>query len=285
MERDPPRSNGYNRHDAPRMSQDGGGRRSGGAGADHHPRSALGREGAVAPSERIVLGGIGIGSRGEFDLSWMLPEKDVQFVAICDVRKERREHVKKLVDKKYGNSDCKMYPEMREFLATRPDIDALLIATGDRWHAHGDDHGDAGRQGRLLREAVVHDHRRGPGGGGDGPPLRPHLPDRHPAAQRGQLRRRHRDGPHRPAGQGPHGPRPHRPLGRGRDEPRLAARGAAAAQGRGRLGRLARPLPLAALQLGLRPRAAGAVTTTSTPAASASGARTPSPSPRRASTR
>jgi Oxidoreductase family, C-terminal alpha/beta domain/Oxidoreductase family, NAD-binding Rossmann fold len=99
------------------------------------PASALGRGGAVAPSERITLGAIGIGNRGEFDLGWMLPEKDVHFVAICDARKERREHVKQLVDKKYGNKDCKMYPEMREFLATRPDIDALLIATGDRWHA------------------------------------------------------------------------------------------------------------------------------------------------------
>ena len=99
------------------------------------PASALGRGGAVAPSERIVLGAIGIGARGESDLGWMLPEKDVQFVAICDVRKVRREHVKNLVDKKYGNSDCKMYADMREFLATRSDIDALLIATGDRWHA------------------------------------------------------------------------------------------------------------------------------------------------------
>jgi hypothetical protein len=99
------------------------------------PASALGRGGAVAPSERIVLGAIGIGGRGEFVLNWMLPEPDVQFVAICDVRKERREHVKKIADKKYGNDDCKTYADMREFLATRPDIDALLIATGDRWHA------------------------------------------------------------------------------------------------------------------------------------------------------
>ena len=64
-----------------------------------------------------MLGGIGIGSRGEFDLNWMLREKDVQFVAICDARKVRREAVKQIVDKHYGNSDCKMYPEMREFLA------------------------------------------------------------------------------------------------------------------------------------------------------------------------
>ena len=99
------------------------------------PASALGRGGAVAPSERIVLGGIGLGARGEFDLKWMLQEKDVQFVAICDARKVRREAIKQIVDKHYGNSDCQMYPEMREFLATRPDIDAVLIATGDRWHS------------------------------------------------------------------------------------------------------------------------------------------------------
>jgi hypothetical protein len=99
------------------------------------PASALGRGGSVAPSERIVLGGIGLGARGEFDLKWMLGERDVQFVAVCDARKVRREAIKKIVDKHYGNSDCKTYPEMREILATRPDIDALLIATGDRWHA------------------------------------------------------------------------------------------------------------------------------------------------------
>ncbi len=98
------------------------------------PASALGRGGATAPSERIVLGAIGLGARGEYDLKWMLREKDVQFVAICDARKVRREAIKQIADKHYGSSDCQMYPEMREFLATRSDIDALLIATGDRWH-------------------------------------------------------------------------------------------------------------------------------------------------------
>jgi hypothetical protein len=99
------------------------------------PASALGRGGAVAPSERIVLGGIGIGNRGTHDLNWMLPEKDVQFVAVCDPQKSRREAVKKLVDTKYGNKDCALYRDLREFLAVRTDIDALLSATGDRWHA------------------------------------------------------------------------------------------------------------------------------------------------------
>jgi predicted dehydrogenase len=99
------------------------------------PGTALGLNGSVCPSERIVLGGLGVGNRGTGVLTWMLPEKDVQFVAICDAKKSSREAVKRLVDGKYDNADCKMYGDLREFLATRTDIDALLIATGDRWHA------------------------------------------------------------------------------------------------------------------------------------------------------
>ena len=88
----------------------------------------------MAPSERIVLGGIGIGNRGTYDLSCFLPQPDVQFVAVCDVKAERREAVKKMVDGKYGNSDCATYRDLRELLA-RSDIDAVLIATGPNWHA------------------------------------------------------------------------------------------------------------------------------------------------------
>jgi predicted dehydrogenase len=65
----------------------------------------------------------------------MLPEPDVQFVAVCDAKKERRHAVKEMVDTRYGNSDCATYRDIRRFLAERTDIDAVLIATGDRWHA------------------------------------------------------------------------------------------------------------------------------------------------------
>jgi len=99
------------------------------------PASALGRDGKVPPSERIIVGGLGIGGRGTGDLQWMLPEADVQFVAVCDAKRSSREAVKRLVDARYGNKDCATYRDIREFLATRTDIDALLIATGDRWHA------------------------------------------------------------------------------------------------------------------------------------------------------
>jgi predicted dehydrogenase len=99
------------------------------------PASALGRDGAVAPSNRIVMAGIGIGGRGAGDLNVMLGERDVQFVAVCDVRKDRRDAAKNAVDSKYGNSGCATYADMRQLLAERTDVEAVLIATGDRWHA------------------------------------------------------------------------------------------------------------------------------------------------------
>jgi hypothetical protein len=55
-------------------------------------------------------------------------------VAVCDVKAKRREAVKKTVDTQYGNSQCATYRDLRELLA-RPDIDAVLIATGPNWHA------------------------------------------------------------------------------------------------------------------------------------------------------
>jgi hypothetical protein len=59
----------------------------------------------------------------------------VRMLAFCDLQKVQRDSVKQFVDEQYGNKDCKMYPEIREFLAERTDLDAVLIATGDRWHA------------------------------------------------------------------------------------------------------------------------------------------------------
>lgn len=99
------------------------------------PASALGLDGTTAPSERITAAGIGIHGRGFGDLKWMMKNKDVQVLAICDVWKQQRLAVKDYVDTTYGNKDCAMYIDIREFLAERDDIDAVLIATGDHWHA------------------------------------------------------------------------------------------------------------------------------------------------------
>lgn len=97
------------------------------------PSSVLGRDGIVAPSEKILLGGIGIRNRGSKVLGTMLPQPDVRFVAIADVRADRRKAVKEMADQRNGDNTCAMYGDFRELL-DRGDIDAVLIATGDRWH-------------------------------------------------------------------------------------------------------------------------------------------------------
>ncbi len=97
------------------------------------PSSALGLDGAVPPSDRVRLGGIGIGRRGEYDLSCFLQQPDVEFAAICDVKENRRVAVKNIADKHHGNQNCDMHRDYRELL-DRKDIDAVLIATGPNWH-------------------------------------------------------------------------------------------------------------------------------------------------------
>jgi len=94
----------------------------------------LGRDGSIPPSEKIALGVIGIGPRCTYDLKSMLQFSDVRCVAIAEVQAKRREAGKSLVDEHYGNGDCVVYRDFRELL-DRKDIDAVLIATGDRWHA------------------------------------------------------------------------------------------------------------------------------------------------------
>lgn len=98
------------------------------------PASALGKNGNVAPSNRIILGGIGLGRRGSKVLEGFFQQDDCQFVAIADPQKDRREAIKTQTDQQYGNSDCVLYDDMSGILE-REDIDAVIITTGDRWHA------------------------------------------------------------------------------------------------------------------------------------------------------
>ncbi len=92
------------------------------------------RAGAAAPAERITVGVIGTGPRMTYDLKSVLPQADVQCVAIADVQASRRDAAKQLIDNHYGNQDCATYRDFRELLS-RADIDAVFIGTGDRWHA------------------------------------------------------------------------------------------------------------------------------------------------------
>jgi predicted dehydrogenase len=98
------------------------------------PGCAIGKNGSVAPSNRIVLGGIGLGPRGRKVLDGFFLQNDCQFVAVADPQKERRELIKTKTDEHYGNTDCVIYDDMSGVLE-RDDIDAVIITTGDRWHA------------------------------------------------------------------------------------------------------------------------------------------------------
>lgn len=114
------------------------------------PASAMGRGGAIAPSERIAMGFIGVGGQGGGHLiggAWTYltggyaARKDVQVVSICDIRRERREYCQQQVNKHYEEtygagsySPAKAVIDFREVLADK-DIDAVLIATPAHWHA------------------------------------------------------------------------------------------------------------------------------------------------------
>ena len=111
-----------------------------GAPAGQAPGTAAARPAAgpvvvgnYAMVDRIRFGGIGLGGRGMGDLQQLLGDERVQFVAIADVKESARENVKSYVDGYYGNNACQMHRDAAEVLA-RKDIDALLIATSDRWH-------------------------------------------------------------------------------------------------------------------------------------------------------
>jgi predicted dehydrogenase len=96
--------------------------------------SALGRAGRPAPSERIVMAGIGFGMQGVPNMRNFLENGDVQWVAVCDVDRAHLEEARRIVNDHYGASVCNGYRDYREILDRR-DLDAVSIAVPDHWHA------------------------------------------------------------------------------------------------------------------------------------------------------
>jgi predicted dehydrogenase len=97
------------------------------------PASALGKSGKVAPSNRVVVGCIGVGPQGQGDMGNFLNQNDAQVVAVCDVLDSHLQQARNRVNQHYQNSDCRTYGDFLEVVARR-DIDAFLIATPDHWH-------------------------------------------------------------------------------------------------------------------------------------------------------
>lgn len=114
------------------------------------PAAALGRGGWVAPSDRIVMGCIGVGGQGIFNLKAFLNDPTVQVVAVCDVNQTSSDYyggatggwkpARRIVESHYAEqgSDgrfkgCGAYRDFRELLE-RDDIDAVTVCTPDHWH-------------------------------------------------------------------------------------------------------------------------------------------------------
>lgn len=105
------------------------------------PASVRGANGATSPSDRITVGLIGLGAMGSGHLRILAGGKDTELAAVCDADSSRREQGARQVEEicaarrgKGGFRGCTAIRDYRDLLA-RPDIDAVLIATPDHWHA------------------------------------------------------------------------------------------------------------------------------------------------------
>jgi len=103
--------------------------------------SALGQRARVAPSNRIVMGCIGVGGQGTGNMNAFMRSSDVQVVAVCDVDTKHRERGKKIVEDYYAKKSpagtykgCTAYNDFRELLAQK-DINTVSVCTPDHWHA------------------------------------------------------------------------------------------------------------------------------------------------------
>lgn len=102
------------------------------------PATALGR-GRTPPSERVTVGFIGVGGkglRGSFGslVQSFTANPGCQAIAVCDINRNFRNDAKSTIDQLYGNQDCSAYNDFRDLLV-RDDLDAVVIATPDHWHA------------------------------------------------------------------------------------------------------------------------------------------------------
>ena len=84
---------------------------------------------AAGANNRVRVGLIGCGTRGRYVAERMARLPDVQFVAVCDVFEQRRQRLKQ-----WAGPECDDYSDFRKVI-DRTDIDAVLVATPDHWHA------------------------------------------------------------------------------------------------------------------------------------------------------
>lgn len=101
------------------------------------PASALGQgpDKKVAPSDRIVVGCIGVGDLGRRHhlAGCILPDPRLEVAAVCDVDRNHRDEAAQMVKDRTGKR-VRVYEDFRRVLEHK-DIDAVFIVTPDHWHA------------------------------------------------------------------------------------------------------------------------------------------------------
>jgi predicted dehydrogenase len=98
------------------------------------PGCAFGKGTRPAPSKRITLGVVGWGMMGPSNTKQFLSQPDCQVVAACDLDRKHLDDAVNTINDHYRNKDCRGYHDYRELLA-RGDIDAVMLALPDHWHA------------------------------------------------------------------------------------------------------------------------------------------------------
>ena len=121
------------------------------------PSSAIGRDGATPPSERIVVGGIGIGNRGTYDLGCFLEQSDVQFAAVCDIKEATS-----LGGQENGRREARQSELRHDSRLSRTARSQRHRRRADRHRSqlalHDGHRCSAGRQGHVLRKALHEEH-------------------------------------------------------------------------------------------------------------------------------
>jgi predicted dehydrogenase len=98
------------------------------------PGSVWAQTARASASNRITVGVIGWGMMGPSNTKAFLAQGDCQVVAACDLDKDHLQEAVNTVNQHYGNQDCKAFRDYREMIE-RSDIDAIMIAVPDHWHA------------------------------------------------------------------------------------------------------------------------------------------------------
>src|SRR5215813_5234797 len=91
--------------------------------------TALGSGRVLGANDRVRLGFIGVGNRGDQVLDGFLAHKDAEVVAVCDIHQPYMD----FAAKKIGGSP-RQFKDYRKLLEMK-DVDAVVIATPDHWHA------------------------------------------------------------------------------------------------------------------------------------------------------